>query len=624
MPSLLRIVDLKKSYYITKTQKQDVLKGINVEFENGELVALLGESGCGKSTLINILGGLDNDYTGSIVNKGHFLRDYTEKEMDDYRKKRVGMIFQNYNLISHMTIIENVQIAMTISDVEEDVKKQRAFDLLKMVGLSQYADKLPNQLSGGQKQRVAIARSLANNPTIILADEPTGALDKDASLVVMQILKKIAENGKLVIVVTHSNRVASLCSRVITLEDGLIINDEKREKIEIKKNQNKEISPKSIKTKDLFKLSLENIKQKKSRNLLVSIGMAIGIAAVILILCLSRGLTNYVNDIYTSNLQSMQMTVSNSGKVISSDILEDIEEIEGIEEKILSTQINDATFTYDTANGDVGYVYEFYESFYPDLLYGELPSDENEVTINISFASALENESIIACIGKNIILTNEGNTVTYKISGIYDDSSEYSSEYNAYINESAMSTLYGMTNPSIRIIYVTVEDATYLQAVTDDFESLGLTTYQVDNTALTVLNYINLGTSVLTGVSAISMVVAAIMIFIVLYISIIERMQEIGILRAVGARKKDIRSMFMFEAGFLGLAGGVIGCIGCLVISIVVNVICKISLEYTLISYNVLYYLLGLILSITVSVLAGIAPAIKASELDPVEALRTE
>ena len=142
-----------------------------MELGSGELVRLLGESGCGKSTLLNIIGGLDTDYTGSVVIRGKFIRDYSENEMDDYRKKKVGLIFQNYNLIPHMTLKENVEIAMKMTDIEESEMKKRALELLELVGLKEHADKYPNQLSGGQKQRVAIARSLANNPEIILADE---------------------------------------------------------------------------------------------------------------------------------------------------------------------------------------------------------------------------------------------------------------------------------------------------------------------------------------------------------------------------------------------------------------------------------------------------------------------
>lgn len=186
----LTLANVKKEYNVSRTESQTVLKDINIEFKQCEMVALLGESGCGKSTLINILGGLDNNYFGSIIINDRFLKDFTEKEMDDYRKKQVGMIFQSYNLISHLNVIENVMIAMEISGFSEKRQRERAMKLLKVVKLEDYADKMPNQLSGGQKQRVSIARALANNPEMILADEPTEALDKDSVELVMLILKK--------------------------------------------------------------------------------------------------------------------------------------------------------------------------------------------------------------------------------------------------------------------------------------------------------------------------------------------------------------------------------------------------------------------------------------------------
>lgn len=162
----LRIANLKKSYRISRTEKQQVLRGINVEFKRGEFVAVLGESGCGKSTFMNILGGLDQDYTGSIVLDGEFLKDYSEKKLDDYRKSRVGLIFQNYNLISHMSVRENIEVAMTMSNIDKGERKARTQEILAQVGLSDYADKFPNQLSGGQRQRVAIARASKHSRNI--------------------------------------------------------------------------------------------------------------------------------------------------------------------------------------------------------------------------------------------------------------------------------------------------------------------------------------------------------------------------------------------------------------------------------------------------------------------------
>jgi putative ABC transport system permease protein len=235
MSYLLEITNIEKSYDISKTQKQTVLRGVEAGFFKGELVAILGESGSGKSTLINILGGLDTTYTGSVIFKGKYLRDYSEKEMDDYRKKNIGMVFQNYQLIGHMNLLENVEIAMTMSDINPAERKQHAMDLLKMVGLDKIADKMPSQLSGGQKQRVAIARALANDPDIILADEPTGALDKEATDTVLAILTEIVKTGKLVIIVTHSQKIADNCSRIIQIDDGIVKVDKQINTIDYEK-----------------------------------------------------------------------------------------------------------------------------------------------------------------------------------------------------------------------------------------------------------------------------------------------------------------------------------------------------------------------------------------------------
>ncbi len=624
MPALLRLANIEKSYIITKTQKQSVLKGIDLEFNSGELVALIGESGCGKSTLINILGGLDSEYTGSVVCKGKFLRDYTESQMDDYRKKRVGLIFQNYNLISHMTIVENVEIAMQMTDIEPKVRHDRTMELLKLVGLNQYAKKLPSQLSGGQCQRVAIARALANNPSIILADEPTGALDKESADIIMKILKKIVESGKLVIIVTHSQLVANHCSRVVQIDDGKIVSDEKKYDIKITGNYEKVIVPKPIKTKDIMKLSFRNLKQTKSRSILVSVGMSIGIAAFVLILCLSSGLRNYVKVVYADNLQSTEITVTkNNNDNFSMAQFSSIEDLTGVKTVKESSIIKNATYVYNDNTSDIGELSGFYDDFYPAILYGTLPTTDSNIIINEAFASSLTSGSIIAVVGTQIDVTYNGEINTFTIAGIYEDNTNSSSEPNALIDNNDLLTISSSTY-NCNVLYVKLDDVSYINSVLADLGSLGLHTYQSTNAAQTALTYIDLGTKVLTGVSGISLVVAAIMIFVVLYISIIERTKEIGILRAVGAQKTDIRKMFIFEAGMLGLMGGVIGCTFSLIISIMTNIITHVSLQNALISYHVLYYILGLLISLFVSILAGIAPAMKASDLDPVESLRYE
>ena len=616
MASILRIANLCKTYYISNTQKQDVLKGVNIELGKGELVALLGESGCGKSTLLNIIGGLDTDYTGSVVIRGKFIRDYTEKQMDDYRKKQVGLIFQNYNLISHMTLKENIEIAMKMSDIDKESMEKRAYELLELVGLKEHADKYPNQLSGGQKQRVAIARSLANNPEIILADEPTGALDKEASAQVHKILAEIAAMGKLVIIVTHSKAVANMCTRIIKLDDGVVISDEMKKRPLKEYDKYKEIETKSIKTKDVAKLSLRNIIASKGRNILVSIGIAIGIASLILILALSGGITNYVKDYYGADGKSTLISAEyDKNTSITSSKVTTVKGINGVKNVTKSTNLSKVTANYNETEYEMAKLYEYNSLNAPTLLYGSYASG-TEIIIDLDFAETLTNDQAIAAIGITLTLTYNDTSYDFTVSGLYDDSSSTT----GYITSEYMD--YYSTDTTC--IYVEVEDITYLDSVEEELQNIGFNTAQLNEEASTVLDYIDLGTTVLTAVALISMVVSAIMIIIVMYISVLERTQEIGILRSIGARKKDILKMFITEASMLGLIGGVLGVGIAYLIAIVTNIVSVIATDAYFISYNPLYYLLGLLLSVLVSTLAGIAPSNKASKLDPVEALRYE
>jgi len=252
-----------------------------------------------------------------------------------------------------------------------------------------------------------------------------------------------------------------------------------------------------------------------------------------------------------------------------------------------------------------------------------LSSDLGSVVINETLASSLSDDGIISSIGTDIVISYLDVDYTFTITGIYEDLSETYDEPNALIYGTDLEMLYS-DEISINTIYVNLESVDYINLVLEDLDTLGFNVYQADNSANSVLSYIEIGTKILTGVSAISMVVAAIMIFIVLYISIVERTKEIGILRAIGTRKKDISKMFIFEAGIIGFAGGLFGVVFAFGISLFTNTITNISLETTLISYNVSYYVFGILVSFLVSVIAGIAPAVKAADLDPAISLRFE
>ncbi|HPJ23989.1 MAG TPA: ABC transporter permease, partial [Bacillota bacterium] len=470
-----------------------------------------------------------------------------------------------------------------------------------------------------------IARALANNPSIILADEPTGALDKESEEVILAILKKVVESGKLVIVVTHSEVVANHCNRIVRIADGVIVEDVERYKIKKSGQFEKTIMPKPIKTKDIAKISMNNIKQKLSRSLIVSIGLSLGIAAMVLILNLGSGLTNYVQEVFADNLQTTQLSLTKASyDEFTDDDISQISSVEGIQSIYESTTILTADYLYGDTTDDISHLSAYYDNYYPNVLYGTLSTDTGSIAINETMAGLLSDDALIASIGSTIDVIYDSTTYTFTITAIYEDLSENADEANMLIYGDDLTNLFSDDEMSVNTIYLNLESVDYINVVIDDLDTLGFNVYQEDNSANSVLSYIEIGTKILTGVSAISMVVAAIMIFIVLYISIVERTKEIGILRAIGTRKKDISKMFIFEAGIIGFSGGLFGVLFAIGISLFTNTITGISLGTTLISYNAIYYVFGVVVSFLVSVIAGIAPAVKAADLDPVVSLRFE
>ncbi len=624
----LRIANLKKSYRVSRTERQQVLRGIDVEFKRGEFVAVLGESGCGKSTFMNILGGLDKDYTGSIVLDGEFLKDYSEKQLDDYRKSRVGLIFQNYNLISHMTVKENIEVAMTMSNIGREERKARTQDVLAQVGLSGYADKLPNQLSGGQRQRVAIARALANTPEILLADEPTGALDKDSAEQVIQILKEIAASGKLVIVVTHSQKVASACSRILTIDDGVIKSDEKRYDVPTKTPKPRAKKSQNIGVKELFKLALSNILQTKKRSFLVSVGMSIGIAAVILVFCLGAGITGYVNGQLADSMNALQIQVVSETAIANSRI-ELIEELDGVDYVAEGNYVRMSSFyDYGGDEGTIMLLRSSYDALVSDLIAGEVCKD-GEILISEAFAKNLYDRSAEEAqdlVGTPIGITYGGERTEFTIGGVYADDTDYAEYACAYVTKSDLTSLYDKANKTLytNVLYVYVEDTSYISAVKESIEALGYTASRDDATVETLLEYVGLGTKVLTGFVLISIVVSAIMIFIVTYTSVVERTKEIGVLRAVGGRRKDVTLLFILESAIIGAFAGLIAVVFSLFVSIVANLIVNSSVGTWIVSLNAAVYAGCFLASVAVGVGSGLLPAMQAANLDPVDSLRSE
>lgn len=305
---MLKLIDIKKDYTMGN-ETIHALKGININFRSNEFVSILGPSGCGKTTLLNIIGGLDRYTSGDLVINGKSTKKYKDKDFDTYRNHRIGFVFQNYNLITHLSVLSNVELALTLSGVSKLERREKALEVLERVGLKDQINKRPNQMSGGQMQRVAIARALINDPDIILLDEPTGALDSKTSVEIMELLKEIADD-KLLIMVTHNPDLAEeYSSRIIKLLDGKVIDDSNpyNGKEKDKKNDSGEKTSMSFFT--ALHLSFNNLLTKKGRTLLTAFAGSIGIIGIALILSLSNGVQSYINGVEEDTLSSYPITV---------------------------------------------------------------------------------------------------------------------------------------------------------------------------------------------------------------------------------------------------------------------------------------------------------------------------
>lgn len=306
------MLELKK---ITKSYKtgnftQQALDEISLKFRKNEFVSILGPSGSGKTTLLNIIGGLDRYDSGDLIINNKSTKNYKENDWNAYRNNCIGFIFQSYNLINHITILENVEMGMTLSGVPNKEKRRRAIEAIEKVGLADHIHKKPNQLSGGQMQRVAIARALANDPDIILADEPTGALDTKTSEQIMELIKTIS-NDKLVIMVTHNKELAEKYStRIVEVKDGKLLKDSNPVKGKEESNNNFQIKKTSMNFLTALNLSFNNIKTKKGRTALTAFASSIGIIGIALILSLSNGFQTKIDEYETDTLSQMPVTIS--------------------------------------------------------------------------------------------------------------------------------------------------------------------------------------------------------------------------------------------------------------------------------------------------------------------------
>ncbi len=436
------MLELKKitKVYEVADSKQKALNKIDIKFRQNEFVSILGPSGSGKTTLLNIIGGLDSYTSGDLIINGISTKEYSDRDWDTYRNHRIGFVFQSYNLIPHQTALQNVELALTLSGIGKEERRKKSIAVLKKVGLEKQMYKRPNQMSGGQMQRIAIARALVNDPDILLADEPTGALDSETSLQIMDLLSEIAKD-RLVIMVTHNPELAvNYSTRIVKLLDGEIIDDSNpfngEEEITEPKNKKKKTSKTSMNFKTAFSLSLNNLMTKKGRTFLTAFAGSIGIIGIALILSLSNGIQEYINKTEEETLSSYPLTISKES-VDMSAMLESLAGNQEVEEynddKIHSVNIMGDIFTSMTSEITKNNTKDFKEY---------LESDKTDIKDYVSDIQYTYN--ITMNLYKNDLdkITKVNPTTVFDSIGM--NTSGISSAYNSYLSN--YNVFYEMLN----------------------------------------------------------------------------------------------------------------------------------------------------------------------------------
>lgn len=849
------MLELKKitKKYLSGTNSVSALKGIDLKFRETEFVSILGPSGCGKTTLLNIIGGLDQYTTGDLIINGKSTKNFKDKDWDTYRNHSIGFVFQNYNLIPHQTVLANVELALTLAGINKTERRKRAIQALKDVGLEDQIHKKPNQMSGGQMQRVAIARALVGNPDILLADEPTGALDTKTSVQIMELLKEISKT-KLVIMVTHNPDLAEKYStRIIKLLDGKVIDDSKPYDGKEKTKEQTKTSKTNMSFKTALSLSFNNLLTKKGRTILTAFAGSIGIIGIALILSLSSGMQNYINRVEEDTLSSYPITLQettmdtgelldaamnsgttykdyNDNKIHSMNITNDMLNLMSSGAKsnnleAFKSYMNENINTFNEYANAIQYSYNLdlniykkrdngYTQINPDQIMDELGfGSMNEISSMFSsgassynvFSEMLDNKELIEeqyeilsghlpeAYNEVVLVVNKNNYISdytlYSIGLL--DSEELVNNYNAMLNGEEVSNLEELTytydellNVKYKVLlntdyyvkqgnlwidnsnneeYITslLEDALELEVVgiikpkeetitsnnyggvfytsdlteyvineineseiakeqlankninvftnqefsEEDFdinnlskeeqaylaslsqnelaeilanyeenatatyesnlEKLGIvdldkpstiniyakdfhskealadliTEYNSNTSEENKISYTDIIEVMMSGVSniidiisyvlmgfvSISLIVSSIMIGIITYISVLERTKEIGILRSIGASKKDISRVFNAETLIIGASAGLLGIIITIILNIPINIIIdNLAGVSSIAKLPIGGAIILVVISILLTVIAGLIPAKMASKKDPVEALRTE
>lgn len=669
---MLEIRNIKKEFK-NGTTREMILKSVSMKISAYDFSIILGKSGSGKSTLLNILSGLDTEYEGEIFFKGVKL---SPKDLDQYRKNDIGFVFQNFNLIPHMTVFENIMIPLELNkEMDKGVKENRVKELLKQLDIEKLSSVNVKNLSGGEKQRVAIARALVNNPKILVADEPTGALDEENSLKIKQILKKIALTGTAVVVVTHDEDFKQYASKVYYMKNGSLteqINTEKRitKDRDTVNNNNKKVH---ISFLTILKHAFKNFKSRKKRNIFVALGTAIGVIALIASVSLNSGVNQGLGELL-SDLDPKDVNIyydatgAGSGSPtfpMNQKEVQAAEQLlsgEGIKDIYYSKYIYGNSLTYkkqkiensadnmilfEEATKDVKKFDKYYKN--SDVLLagrvwksGEtgiiLTSKIAKQLLGIQMGEKLPKKKAEKMIGQTIdldyLIRDGESTNTYKekltVQGIIHSDSETAMTYSL-LNEKTMDELtIGKNQPKhIYMVSGITKSAEASRVIVDKYNKKDIEEKLIVTNAADFLNlmlgFTKIISAVLVFMAILSLIVSGVMIMVVISMAIVERTREIGVLRAVGYKEKYIKLIFILESTITVLFANTIGILFVKLLAVIFNPYLKSFSGITkILDVSMMNIILTIFATSLLAVLFAYLPSRKASKINIIDALRYE
>ena len=649
---VIEVVNLTKTFRLGKVNI-GALRGVNLKVFPGEFLVVHGPSGCGKTTLLNMIAGLDDFTAGDIYIRGRSIKNMRPHKLIRHRRSALGMVFQNFNLISSLSALDNVALPLEFSGVGRKERNNRALELLTMVGLGGRARHLPSELSGGEQQRVAIARAMVTNPWILLVDEPTGNLDSAGGNDIIELLAELNRKyHRTIVLVTHNLQYGAVATRVLRMQDGIIVKEEKYPQItSLKISENEPEIPYFVASKirdnmkiiDLIGLSFKHFKYAKTRTFLTVFGMVIGISAIVLFVSLGFGLQKITTSSLASmeDLQTISASLPDSATTkIDKGTIEKVKSIDNVSAVSASTTLNASAALMNVSTGVIVRAIE------PENLeleqikleqgqgFGTTPKKA------IVSATALKNFDIqdpSGVLGQKLKLEfidlesenplqalSQPKTLELTVAGISGEK---------LIGEIYITTddLYEATGIGFRELTVKVDKLNKVEAVKTKLDELGFKTVAVSglinqvNKAFTIIQII------LGLIGGIALIVASFGIINTMIISLMERSHEIGIMKAIGISTKDVKRLFIYEALLFGFFGAIIGILFGWVTGEIINILVAYMMKrsgqtdiltpfITPYKFAILVFFFGLF----ITRLAGVYPAWKASRTSPLGALRYE